>query len=145
MLHWVPRVLRLALTGNRNPIVFRRQEVKWPSAPSSINLYIHLPFCRQICPFCPYVKELYNPSTCTAYKEALIRELDSYRRLLGNMKIGSVYIGGGTPSLTPEVVQEVLSWIDRNFNLGNEIGVEVHPLEINRSVLDSFRSSGLIF
>jgi len=81
--------------------------------------------------------------TCTAYKEALIRELDSYRRLWGNVKIGSVYIGGGTPSLTPEVVQEVLTWIDRNFTLGNEIGVEVHPLEINRSVLDSFRNSGV--
>jgi len=143
MLHWVPRVLRLVLTGNSRPIIFRRQEVKWPAAPSSINLYIHLPFCRQICPFCPYVKELYNPSTCSAYKEALIRELDSYRRLWGNMKIGSVYIGGGTPSLTPEVVQEVLTWIDRNFTLGNEIGVEVHPLEINRSILDSFRNSGV--
>lgn len=139
----VPRVLRLFLTGNRNPFVFHRQGVEWPLVPPSINLYIHLPFCRQICPFCPYVKELYNPSTCTAYQEALITELDSYRRLWGNVRIESVYIGGGTPSLTPEVVQEVLTWIDRNFSLGNEIGVEVHPLDINRAVLESLRNSGV--
>ena len=72
----IPRLLRLLLSGKGQPFVFDRQPVIWPSQPTNINLYIHLPFCRQICPFCPYVKELYNPVTSNAYQEALIRALD---------------------------------------------------------------------
>lgn len=143
MRRLLPQILRLLLCGKRHPFVFERQPVVWPSRPSSVNLYIHLPFCRQICPFCPYVKEAYNPLTSTAYKQAVIKELDSYRRLWGDVSVKSVYFGGGTPSLTPEIVQETLSWINGNFHPGTEIGVEVHPLDTSHSVLETLKSSGV--
>lgn len=100
-------------------------------------------FCRKICPFCPYVKEVYDPVVSTAYQGALLKELDSYQRLWGDVNVESVYFGGGTPSLTPEIVERTLSWIAKNFHLGCEVGVEIHPLDAHRAVLGSLKNSGV--
>lgn len=143
MRRLLPKVLRLLLSGKTSPFVFEPQEVVLPPEPSGINLYIHLPFCRRICPFCPYVKELYGPENSAAYQRALIRELEGYRGRWGEVNVESVYFGGGTPSLTAEIIGETLNWIKRNFRLGSEVGVEVHPLDATSSVLKSLKDSGV--
>jgi len=89
------------------------------------------------------VKEVYDPVVSAAYQGALLKELDSYRRLWGDVNVESVYFGGGTPSLTPEIVERTLSWIARNFHLGREVGVEIHPLDAHRDVLGSLKNSGV--
>ncbi|MQY67677.1 MAG: radical SAM protein, partial [Dehalococcoidia bacterium] len=143
MRRLIPQILRLLISGKNHPFVFEPQPVVRPTQPSSINLYIHLPFCRQICPFCPYVKEVYDPESSAAYQRAIIKELESYRGLWGEVKVESVYFGGGTPTLTPEIVTETLAWIKGNFRLGGEVGVEVHPQNASRSVLESLKKSGV--
>jgi oxygen-independent coproporphyrinogen-3 oxidase len=139
----LPKIFRLFISGKTGPFVFASQEVSYPPDPSSINLYIHLPFCRQICPFCPYVKVLYDPESSAAYQRALIKELEGYRERWGKVKVESVYFGGGTPSLTPEIVCDTLDWLRGNFRLGGEIGVEVHPRDATGSVLKSLKDSGV--
>ncbi|MCK4369298.1 MAG: radical SAM protein [Dehalococcoidales bacterium] len=129
--------------GRKGPFVFERQPVILPAKPASLNLYIHLPFCRQLCPFCPYMKEVYDPAVSAAYQEALLQELESYRRLWGDVNIESVYFGGGTPSMTPEIIERTLSWIAGNFHLGHEVGVEVNPLDAHPAVISSFKNSGV--
>jgi coproporphyrinogen III oxidase-like Fe-S oxidoreductase len=143
MRRLLPSIFRLLLSGKTSPFVFEAQEVALPPNPSSINLYIHLPFCRHICPFCPYVKELYNPESSAAYQRALIKELEGYRERWGEVNVDSVYFGGGTPSLTPEIIGETLDWIRGNFRLGGEVGVEVHPRDATSSVLKSLKDSGV--
>jgi len=139
----LPRILRLLFPGARGSFVFDRQPLAWPERPAGLNLYIHLPFCRQICAFCPYVKELYDAGMSAAYQEALLKELGGYKRLWGEVSIESVYFGGGTPSLTPGIVDRTLSWIAGNFRLGREVGVEIHPFDANRSVINSLKNSGV--
>jgi oxygen-independent coproporphyrinogen-3 oxidase len=139
----LPRMLRLLFPGRKGPYVFERQPITLPSRPDSINLYIHLPFCRQLCPFCPYLKAPYQPEVSAAYQEAIIKELEGYRQLWGGVKVESVYFGGGTPSMTPEIVERTLAWIARNFRLGGEVGVEVHPLDAQPALLRSFKESGV--
>ena len=139
----LPKVLRLLFPGVKGSFVFDRQQVVLPPKPASLNLYIHLPFCRNICHFCPYVKVPYDAQISSNYQNALLKELDSYRRTLGAIKVESVYFGGGTPSMTPEIVEKILSWISGNFHLGHEVGIEIHPLDTSRSVIDSIRNSGV--
>ena len=139
----LPQILRLLFPGRKGPFVFERQPVAWPTKPASINLYIHLPFCRQLCPFCPYMKEAYNSETSTAYQEAILKELDGYRQLWGDINIESVHFGGGTPSMTPEIIERTLSWIAGNFHLGGEVGVEVNPLDATGPTLKSLKESGV--
>jgi coproporphyrinogen III oxidase-like Fe-S oxidoreductase len=143
MRRLLPQIIRLLLSGKASPFVFEPQEVVLPPNPSRINLYIHLPFCRQLCPFCPYVKELYDPESSAAYQRALTKELEGYREQWGEVEVESVYFGGGTPSLTPEIVGDSLDWLRHNFRLGSESGVEVHPLDANESVLKSLKESGV--
>jgi len=139
----LPRILRQLFPGRKDSFIFEHQPVILPAKPESLNLYIHLPFCRQLCPFCPYMKEVYDPAVSAAYQGALLQELDSYRRLWGDVNIESVYFGGGTPSLTPEIVESTLSWIARNFHLGHEVGVEVYPLDIQPAVISTLKNSGV--
>jgi oxygen-independent coproporphyrinogen-3 oxidase len=62
------------------------------------GLYLHIPFCRQICPYCPYNKEIYHPEVAESYVHAVKKEIDIYSRLLGGRPVTSFYIGGGTPT-----------------------------------------------
>jgi len=58
------------------------------------GLYLHIPFCEQICPYCPYNKEIYNPDAAKRYTNAVIREIDFYSEVVGNRPVTSFYIGG---------------------------------------------------
>jgi oxygen-independent coproporphyrinogen-3 oxidase len=139
----LPRILRQLFPGRKDSFIFERQPVILPDKPESLSLYVHLPFCRHLCPFCPYMKELYDPEVSAAYQEALLQELESYRRLWGKVNIESVYFGGGTPSMTPEIIEKTLSWIATNFRLGSEIGVEVNPLDAHRALISTLKDIGV--
>ena len=47
-----------------------------------LGLYVHIPFCKNICNFCPYCKTVYNKALCDKYIDALIKEIH---------KVGSQY------------------------------------------------------
>lgn len=77
------------------------------------------------------------------YGDALVRELERYREAWGNLEVASVYFGGGTPSMTPELVESVLSWLRRNGQLAGEVGVEVHPLDAMPDTVGRLRDIGV--
>ena len=61
------------------------------------HLYVHIPFCARICPYCAFYKELLDRSETQRFCEAVLHELDRHsqdRHLLPS----TVYFGGGTPS-----------------------------------------------
>ena len=63
------------------------------------HLYVHLPFCASRCGYCDFVTVVGRDGEHAAYVSALLRELDLERELLAP-ELESVYLGGGTPSLT---------------------------------------------
>lgn len=66
-----------------------------------LALYIHWPFCKAKCPYCDFnshVRESVEPSRWT---DALLREMDYWRERTGAQQLGSIFFGGGTPSLIP--------------------------------------------
>ena len=56
---------------------------------SEFGLYLHIPFCRQICSYCPYNKELYHPEVAEMYTRAVKREIDFYSGLMGKKPVDS--------------------------------------------------------
>src|SRR5688572_11036451 len=67
-----------------------------------INIYIHIPFCIQICDYCFYMKELIkSKDQVDEYVDYLCKEIKlvSENFSLGKRKVNSIYIGGGTPSV----------------------------------------------
>lgn len=140
----LPPLLRLAFPQPHRAFDFVPPAQAMPSAPDSpLHLYVHLPFCHRLCAFCPYVKQVYHADTAAAYADALLRELEWYRQAWGDFGVASVYFGGGTPSLTPNIIERVLSWLQHNGGPGREVGVEVHPQDAEAPLLRRLRDCGV--
>jgi putative oxygen-independent coproporphyrinogen III oxidase len=63
------------------------------------HLYIHLPFCAHRCGYCDFVTVVGRRDDHARYVDALLRELDLERPLLGS-RIETIFLGGGTPTFT---------------------------------------------
>lgn len=84
----------------------------------SKSVYIHIPFCRNICSYCDFCKLLYKKDWADLYLNKLNEEiLDRYL----DDEIKTIYIGGGTPScLSLSQIKKLLE-ICHNFHLSSQI------------------------
>ena len=74
------------------------------------SVYIHIPFCENICSYCDFCKMFYNEKMVDSYLEGLQREI---KQIYQNDMIKSIYIGGGTPScLNIKQLEKLFSIID---------------------------------
>ncbi len=109
-----------------------------------LGIYLHIPFCRQICPYCPYNKELYCSTIAERYADAVVQEIDLYADLVGNRPITSFYIGGGTPTtMLDSGLPRLLDHIYKTFNMQCGIHMESHPNDLTEDNLDFIRGLGV--
>lgn len=98
-----------------------------------IDIYIHLPFCKTPCSFCPFNKYLYDEAEVKIYLLALEREVEILKKLndFSRIRIKTIWIGGGTPTdLSEEDLEWVLKIIHGNFSLDyvDEFTIEGKPM-----------------
>ena len=137
---------RMWLTRSTKPFIFKNkydQQLPY-SECDNLGLYIHIPFCKSICNFCPYCKVRYSKELCDKYINALIREI----HLVGNQYIGkkqttSLYFGGGTPALAVERLKEIIDAVQEHFIITQGIGVELHPDNVQPAVLQTLKEAGV--
>ncbi len=117
---------------------------------TDIGVYIHFPFCMRKCNYCSFYSVGYQPDLVRDYMKALREEIFSFWRsfqvLPNSLKVRSIYIGGGTPSLLkPEELYELLSVIRFLFKLGNqvEISLEANPSHLKLNRLRAYRELGV--
>ena len=103
-------------------------------------LYIHVPFCRTLCPFCCFNRYLYKEDLARRYFTSLRRELDMY--LERGFKFSNFYFGGGTPTV---LMDELLSFIDhlRAKCAVKEVSLETTPAELSPQVVDQLKHAGI--
>ena len=125
-------------------------ERRIPSLESSFRdihefgLYLHIPFCRQICPYCPYNKEIYRPEVAERYTDAVKKEMDIYSELMGNRPVTSFYIGGGTPTtMLYSGLEEILEHVFVAFNMQCSVHMESHPNDLTSDHLNAIISMGV--
>ncbi|MBC8138429.1 MAG: radical SAM protein [Fibrella sp.] len=110
----------------------------------SPHLYVHLPFCQQICPHCPYTKTLLRDGGAVSrYGAALFREIDTYRKRSAGTPVTSLYFGGGTPTATPELIAATIEQLEPDLAPNAEIGVEVHPADASIEMLERLKALGV--
>ncbi len=143
--HAVRKALFRLLVGREGwPMTFRAPATPLPLLDkSSPNIYIHLPFCSSICPHCPYNKVLFRPRLYQPYRDALIRELTSHFDAPRREPVKTLYFGGGTPSLHPQLIADVVMLLRGRLADSPEIGVEVHPLHATPEILGRLRAAGV--
>lgn len=109
-----------------------------------LGIYLHIPFCRQICPYCPYNKEVYSPNTAGRYADAVKKEIDFYSDIVGNRPVTSLYIGGGTPTtMLDNGLGEILRHLHSVFNVRCDVHMESHPNDLSDENLDAIQSLGV--
>src|SRR4030042_3118793 len=106
-------------------------------------LYLHFPFCRRKCRYCSFVSCAGREADIPVYINALKAEIS---RCPGGESGGSVYFGGGTPSvLTPGQIGDVLATVRSHYSLssGAEISVEANPGTVDFPYLKEIRRTGI--
>ncbi len=129
----------------KEQLQFLRWDGMPPQIQSGTDLYIHYPFCKNICPYCPYYKEPYNPDVSDRYWQALIKEIEIYknRYALHFCNTESLYIGGGTPTIEYERWAEIFSLLRSKLAFKGSIAVETHPDDLCPDMLNKLRSLGV--
>jgi coproporphyrinogen III oxidase-like Fe-S oxidoreductase len=106
------RAVRRYLVGPDQRWVFERPPKGWtPPRVERTSLYLHVPFCRNCCPYCPYTKVPYDETLVGPYTQAALAEVDAWADRIGPAEITSIYIGGGTPTLALDSVASVLAGV----------------------------------
>jgi oxygen-independent coproporphyrinogen III oxidase len=137
-------IYALAIGKEGYPFVFKHvEEEEGFSSYSSPHLYIHVPFCRSICPHCPYNKVIFRQASYGAYAKALERELRYYLAQKDIPLIRTLYFGGGTPSMTPELIEQIIILTRATCAEHVEIGVEVHPVDATVERLEQLKRYGV--
>ncbi|MDE5952171.1 MAG: radical SAM protein [Acetatifactor sp.] len=137
---------RMWLTRSVKPFIFRNEydQVLPFEECQDLGLYVHIPFCKQLCGFCPYCKELYSQDKCNRYLDALIQEINMVGgQFPGKKRATSLYFGGGTPALAAERLKEVIAALEEHFVITQGIGVELHPDNVTVPVLRTLRDAGV--
>ncbi len=103
---------------------------------SNIGLYIHIPFCKQKCPYCDFFSVSTSQSDFDDYTDILIFKTELYSERFSEKTVDTIYFGGGTPSLIGDKnLVKILNAVYKNFRTSNpEVTVEVNPT--SQSLID---------
>jgi len=99
--------------------------------PRNIALYVHVPFCSQMCAYCHYYKTFRaKEAAVDHFLDSIACEFSHVRERLGKTRVQSIYIGGGTPSyLNERQIRRLFDDLRGKFTIREsaEISFEVHP------------------
>ena len=109
----------------------------------SLGIYLHLPFCRVHCSYCPFVVTT-NVRQQDQYTDALLREIEA--RAGGGEGVDTIFFGGGTPSRTSlENLARIVARLRERFDIASdaEFSLEANPEDITRDSLAAWRALGV--
>ena len=136
--------IRRYLVGPDQPWEFEKPPPGWnPPSLERSSIYLHVPFCRNFCPYCPYTKVAYNEALVEPYTSAALAEVDWWADRIGPTEITSIYIGGGTPTLALSSIEQVLLRIRQRFQLNGDICIETNPADVNNEVIQRLHQVGV--
>ncbi len=107
-----------------------------PVVDGAFGINVNVPFCKSLCNFCPFYKELYNFSQCSKYADAVISEIEN-APISGDAKW--LYFGGGTPNmLTLHQLAQIKDAIQSKVNV-EKVGIELLPDVLNAEYIKELR------
>jgi oxygen-independent coproporphyrinogen-3 oxidase len=112
-----------------------------------LSLYVHVPWCLKKCPYCDFNShEAKGDVPEAAYVDALVADLEFALPSIWGRRIGSVFIGGGTPSLfSAAAIDRLLAAVRARVPLDPEaeVTLEANPGTFERAKFAGFRAAGV--
>lgn len=129
----------------------REKEILDNRLANGISLYIGIPFCPTRCAYCSFISQAkkHNDKFVDQYVLALMREIEFCAELSAkhNLKVETVYFGGGTPTaISPENLNMLLGCVRKNFDLSHtkEYTVEAgRPDTFSLEMLDVLKNNNV--
>ena len=109
-----------------------------PGSDSPNLLYIHIPFCEVLCPYCSFNRIPFNKNLSERYFDALMKEMEIYYNK--GYSFESVYVGGGTPTVLPDRLAQVLRRTAQLWPV-KSISVETNPNHLTDPILESLKEA----
>jgi coproporphyrinogen III oxidase-like Fe-S oxidoreductase len=103
-------------------------------------LYLHIPFCERLCPYCSFNRFVFEEALCRDYFRALRNELLLYRER--GYDFSGVYVGGGTPTVLIDELAETIALARASFHIG-ELSVETNPNHLTADRLKVLQQAGV--
>ena len=145
-MSFITSLTRMWLTRTVKPFTFKNKydRILPFMECKNLGLYVHIPFCKSICDFCPYCKVRYSAALCDKYIDALIKEI----HIVGGQNtekktVTSLYFGGGTPALAATRIKEIVDALNEYFIITDGIGLELHPDNVNVETLQILKDAGV--
>ena len=120
-----------------SPVIIPREE---DTATLPKMLYLHIPFCLELCPFCTFYRIPFDQSLALRYFSALRKQLKRFYDL--GYRFTTVYFGGGTPTVLPDELVSVIGEIRSMWDI-REISVETNPSDLTDSNVEMLKGSGV--
>ncbi|MBJ7500470.1 MAG: coproporphyrinogen III oxidase [Sphingopyxis sp.] len=111
-----------------------------------LALYVHWPFCVSKCPYCDFNSHVRESVDQAVWREALLTDLRHEAALLPGRPVGSIFFGGGTPSLMPpETVAAVIAAAESAWGLTDdvEITLEANPNSVEVAGFADLAAAGV--
>jgi coproporphyrinogen III oxidase-like Fe-S oxidoreductase len=121
---------------------FSESEIRGEGLESGggISLYIHIPFCRSLCPFCCFNRYLFQEDLARRYFIDLKNELEMYAR--HGFRFSSAYFGGGTPTVLMDELAGFIGRLRERFQIG-QISLETTPRELTEENVHLLQQIGI--
>jgi putative oxygen-independent coproporphyrinogen III oxidase len=112
-----------------------------------LGLYVHFPWCVRKCPYCDFNSyTLKGELEQAGYVARLVRDIGAQAPEVEAREVGSVFFGGGTPSLfAPEAIGRLLAAVRRHLRVAPdaEVTLEANPGAIERGAFREYRAAGV--
>ncbi|HZP70434.1 MAG TPA: oxygen-independent coproporphyrinogen III oxidase [Pseudolabrys sp.] len=117
------------------------------SRPDTVSLYIHIPFCRQMCLYCGcHTRATRRAEPVEAYAGRLVREIKLLAGHAGCRRVVHLHWGGGTPSiLGPDLLRQLVALLDVHFDLTalREHAFELDPRYVTKDLARALSDIGV--
>lgn len=115
-------------------------------ASQNLGLYIHWPFCQSKCPYCDFNSHVRASIDEEQWQQALLKELEFAGRETQGRTLGSVFFGGGTPSLmSAQTVEALINALGKYWSVPHdiEITLEANPNSVEVQKFRDFKKAGI--
>jgi oxygen-independent coproporphyrinogen-3 oxidase len=111
-----------------------------------IGLYLHIPFCAHICPYCDFNTYTGQEGLIPRYVDTLVLDIERQGEALGHRPVQSIFFGGGTPSLLEsEQIGRILAQANASFAVAPdaEVTLEANPNSVDEAYFAGLRRAGV--
>jgi oxygen-independent coproporphyrinogen III oxidase len=115
-----------------------------PRSDLLAGVYVHIPFCDRVCPYCDFAVTARRDHDHAAYVDAVLAEWAARRAVLAGRDVRTIYLGGGTPSrLERGELVRLVRTLAAAYPGVEEVTMEANPQDVTEEAIGAWMGAGV--